>query len=201
MSISDIFRREASVPPRPMLRDLEPGTSVLEMPSTPERKAADLPDVRLPDTERIRALARHSQAESIVFQSVAVGALQLLDRVLKSEQQLAEAAISLAQRNKMDQMIQSLEATAAALQEALSRQGKQMLNLAGKPEGDGSRENSWWFSLTDTMHTLEEGTEWIATVVARQPKGSAARLLSSIIARLLHNHYNKLLTEAGQWME
>ena len=51
------------------------------------------------------------------------------------------------------------------------------------------------------MHVLEEGTEWVGTVVAGQPKGSAVRLLSSIIARLLHNHYNKLLAEANQWME
>ena len=48
---------------------------------------------------------------------------------------------------------------------------------------------------------LEEGIAWIAGAVAGQPKGSAARLLSSIIARLLHSHYNKLLAEANQWME
>lgn len=157
-------------------------------------------DAQLPYPERVRALAKHAQADSIVFQSAAVGALQLLDRVLWHEQQVAEAAISLAQREKLQEMIRALEDTVEALRETLSAQGSQMLNLCEPGEEENAGERSWWFALTEAIHVLEEGTEWIASVVSGQPKGGAARTLSSIIARLLHRHHNALLDEAEQWI-
>lgn len=202
MNIADIFRRQTSAE-----RRLPDGADILSgmgtgASSTHPTVGVDVTEARLPDAERIRALAQHSQAESVVFQSVAVAALQMLDRVLNSERQLAATAISLGQQEKLRGMIASLESTVAALRDALNRRGSKIFNLAS-PAAPAPRdgEKSWWFALTETMHVLEEGIAWIAGAVAGQPKGSAARLLSSIVARLLHSHYNKLLAEADQWME
>lgn len=157
-------------------------------------------DAQLPYPERVRALARHAQADSVVFQSAAVGALQLLDRILWHERQVAEAAISLAQREKLQSMIGALEDTAEALRETLSAQGSKMLNLCEGGADEDAQERSWWFALTEAIHVLEEGTDWIASVVSGQPKGGATRTLGSIIARLLHRHHNVLLDEAEQWI-
>ncbi len=201
MNIADIFRRQTSAE-----RRLPGGAGILSGIGTGAGNAhsqvgVDVAEARLPDAERIRTLAQHSQAESVVFQSVAVAALQMLDRVLNSERQLAATAISLGQQEMLRGMIASLEAMAAALRDALNQQGSKIFNMAPTPAApDQDGEKSWWFALTDTMHVLEEGTAWIAGAVAGQPKGSAARLLSGIIARLLHSHYNKLLAEADQWM-
>lgn len=202
MNIADIFRRQITAERRsPDGAGLLSGIGV--RPGLAHVAGLEATGARLPDAERIRALAEHSQAQSVVFQSIAAAALQILDRVLSSERRLATAAISLGQQEKLDQMILSLEATVHALRDALSLHGSKALNLVPAPSRDTSpvQEHSWWFALTDTMHVLEEGTAWIAGSVAGQPKGSATRLLSSIIARLLHSHYNKLLAEANQWME
>lgn len=156
----------------------------------------------LPHAERVRALAQHEKAGSVVFQSTAVGALQVLQRVVAAERQAAEAAISLAQQEKLRDMVASLEATAAALQDTLSTQGRQMLGLCeGRPCGtDAAHERSWWFALTETVEALEEGTAWMANVVSGQPKGCAARMLSSIIARQFRRHHHELLAEAEAWI-
>jgi hypothetical protein len=201
MNLTDLLRRGSSGRPAFIKSAPHGGTDVLDLHASAERTSLPPVEVRLPDAERVRALARHSQAESIVFQSVALGALQLIGRVLQSERQLAAAALSLAQRQKVEQMIASLEAMHEVLKQTLSRQGSKAFTPVPQLSRDQKPETSWWYSLTDAMHVLEEGTGWISMVVAGQPKGSAARLLSSVVARLLHNHYNTLLAEANQWME
>ncbi len=155
----------------------------------------------LPYAERVRSLAKHSQAEGMVFQSVAVSSLQALRRTLACERQVARAAISMAQGEKLQEMIGTLETTIAALGEILSLQGEKMLDLCAFPEmppGEASR--SWWFALTEAIEVLEKGSTWITGLVSGQPKGSAARTLGSIVVRLLHRHHNALLLEADQWM-
>lgn len=193
MNISDIFRRQS-----PAERSLPNGADLLAGILAPGGVQA--PVGVTTDAERIRSIAQHRQAESIVFQSVALTALQMLERVIQSERCLAAAAISLAQREKLDGMTAALESAADALRETLSRRGSKVMNLycpCAAQEG----EHSWWFALADTMHVLEEGTAWISAAVSGQPRGCATRLLSGVIARLLHSHYNKLLAEANQWME
>lgn len=156
---------------------------------------------RLPYAERVRSLAQHAQAESVVFQSVAVTALQILNRARYYEHQVAEAALSLAHREKLRDMVAELDATARALRAALSEQGTQMLDLS-TPEGARVPEGRyWWFALTEALQALEEGAGFIASVVSGQPKGGATRVLSSVIARLLHRHHNALLAEAESWID
>lgn len=158
--------------------------------------------VALPHAERVRALAEHDSSGSVVFQSTAVGALQVLRRVAAAERAAADAAISLAQQQKLEDMISGLEATAAALQDTLSTQGRQMLGLCDDSRASArpAEERSWWFALSEAVEALEEGTAWMATVVSGQPKGCAARTLSSIIARQLRRHHQELLSEAEAWI-
>lgn len=167
-----------------------------------ESREVEQPDVpSLPHAERIAALARHRDAGSVVYQSLAVAAIQVLERVLDRERRVAEATISLAQREKLRGMIGGLESAITALRAGLNTQGTQMLALSSPSRPvKTDNEKSWWFSVTEAMQALEDGADWISSIVNGQPRGSAARTLSSIIARLLHRHYKELLDEADQWM-
>ena len=157
--------------------------------------------LQIPSAERVRALARHAQSDSVAYQSVAVAGLQILERVLSHEKAAASAAISLAQRDKLEAMVHALEQTVAALRMSLSVQGSKMLHACSQtcPETPRS-ERSWWFALTEAMEALEGGIDAISGIVASQPRGGAARMLSSVIARLMHRHHNELLGEAEQWI-
>ena len=149
--------------------------------------------------ERVRALACTPGRDTTVFQSVVVAALQTLHRVVTRQRQAAAASISLAQGDKMRQMVESTEAMIAALTDSLSQQGTKMFQLcSGTPAQRG--EASWWFALTETIQGLEEGMERMASLVYGQPKGAPARQLSSLVVRLMHNQHNTLLSEAEQWI-
>ncbi len=200
MNIADFFRRSAVEPlfDVPVENDawMVAGGSLAE-----HGFALSLADLKLSDAERIRLLARHSQAQSVVFQSVAVSSLQMLDRVLSSERRLADTALSLGQQEMIGAMIASLEVTVEAVKSTLTAQGSKMLAMSARPISPHDGEQSWWYGLSDAMHLLEEATAWVSAAVAGQPKGSASRTLSSIVARLLHSHYNMLHSEASQWMD
>lgn len=158
-------------------------------------------NAELPSAERVRALARHAHSDSVAYQSVAVAGLQILERVLKQERIAAAAAISLAQRDKLDAMVCTLEETVAALRMSLSVQGSKMLFACTQTLGNTNPdERSWWFALTETIQALEDGIDAISGIVSGQPKGGASRTLSSVIARQLHRHHNDLLSEAEQWI-
>lgn len=153
-----------------------------------------------PHAKRIRDLAGTTGSQSVVFQSVTVAALQALEQVLAREREVAEAAISLAQGEKLREMIESLEAVLDALHEMLSAQGSKMLHMAPERANGAGAERSWWFTLTEALQSLDDGINRIASLVSGQPKGGPARTLSSIIVRLLHQHHQQLLDEAEQWI-
>ena len=157
--------------------------------------------IELPPSERIRALARHASSDSVAYQSVAVAGLQILERVLDREKAAAAAALSLAQRDKLEGMVRTLEETVSALRMSLNPQGSKMLVAcsATRPSVP-SEERSWWYAITEAMEALEGGIDAVSGIVSCQPKGGAARVLSGVIARLLHRHHNALLGEAEQWI-
>ena len=158
-------------------------------------------DVDLPAAERVRTLARHAHADSVAYQSVAVACLQITQNVLQRERDAADAAISLAQREKLQEMIGSLERTVEALESSLSPKGSKMLSARARATAaEKGEKRNWWFALTEAMETVEKGVDTVSGIVSGQPKGGAARVLSSVIARLLHRHHNELLSEAEQWI-
>lgn len=168
-----------------------------------EQAAEDATSGRLscPAAERIRAVAQDVQHNTVAFQSVAVAALQTLGCVLQRERQVAAASISLAQNEKLHAMINALEATTEALRDLLSAQGSKMLRMCSGPAApERLHENSWWFALVEAIQVLEEGMERMISIASGQPKGSAARLLSSVVVRQLRSQHHLLLAEADQWI-
>ena len=172
----------------------------LHAPSPSESSEPSATAFSSPFAARIHGLAEEAETGSVAFQSVAVAALRRLYRVRYHEQQVAEAALSLAQQEKLHEMLASLAEVTRALQGTLNAQGTQMLSFCPDDLADEPIEHFWWFALTETIQVLEESTAWIASMVQGQPKGGATRTLSSVIARVLRNHHNTLLAEAEEWM-
>lgn len=163
--------------------------------------AAAVEEEELPYVARVRALAERQGAGRVVFQSVAVTALRLIERVRCRTAQAAEAALSLGQQDKLRNMEHALVATADALQSALSTQGAQMLGLCGEEEHADDEEGLWWFALTEAIEALEESAQQMDSLSDGQPEGSVASDLSRLVADLLRRQHTDLLVEADQWID
>lgn len=152
--------------------------------------------------DQVRALSGQDEAGRVLFQSVTVTALQLLRGILLRDQQALEASISLGQREKLQAMMDTLEATTEALRQSLSEQGTQMLYLCAEPQNatNGVHEDSWWFALTEAIEALEDGMQQMSSLSGGQPEDSPAHRLSDLIADLLHHQHQALLQEAQQWI-
>jgi hypothetical protein len=150
---------------------------------------------------QVQALARHAQVEGLAYQSVVVAALQTVDRVLARQHQAAAASLSLAQGEKLHQMIATLERVREALQASLSQQGAKMLGLAAERTTPGEESQAWWFSLSEAIQALEEGIDWMKSVVSGQPRGGPARTLSMLLTHLFTHQHEALLKEAAEWVE
>jgi hypothetical protein len=157
--------------------------------------------------KRVRQLSASTEAQRVVFQSVAVTGLQLLHRILKRDRQALDAAISLGQREKLENMIGALDAISETLNQSLSEQGAQMLDLCGPSDGaDGDApaelpdDDSWWFALTEALECIEEGIEQMDNLADGQPEDSAPHRLSDLLVEVLRRQHAELLHEAQQWI-
>ncbi len=171
--------------------------------SPPTETAVDVLEAmeeELPYAEQLRSLAERKHIHGVAFQSVAVAAVQVLNETLFRERRAASVAISMAQRERLDQMIVALEATNSAICTMLNAQGRKMLDLSAANGGGGGKETSWWFALTEAIESIENGIETVTSIVSRQPKGGAARTLSSVVTRVLRRHQHAMLAEADEWM-
>lgn len=140
----------------------------------------------------IRRLADEADTGSLAFQSVLVAALKVLGRLYRSEHQVEGAAISLAQREKLQSMVISLEQTIDVLKELLSSQGHNMLRLDPNNTAQDAEESSWTQSVEQANRVCAESTDWMRYVVAGQPREGAARQLSDIVTDLLRSHNEEL---------
>lgn len=153
-----------------------------------------------PDLEALTELVDDLAEEGgTAFQSVAVAAVQILERALCYEREAANAALSLGQREKLQSMIDTAQDASSLLRETLSANGDKVMHLCveAKPPAPS---DGWWFALTDALEVLEEGAGRMASLTTAQPKGSRARALSQITAQLLRSHHDALLLEAEQWI-
>ena len=155
--------------------------------------------VDCPYADRVRSLVS-SLHGSVACQSVAVAVLQTLDRVLRMERQAASAAISLAQGEKLEQMIETSEETLMAIADALNAQGSHMMSLSLDEDPQIDAETSWWFALTEAIESVENGTRRVLSLASSQPKGGAVRQLGTIVVQLLRNKHRQLLSEAEAWI-
>lgn len=158
-------------------------------------------ETEAPLAGQVRALADHPEVNKVAYQCIAVAALQKLGRVAYREQRVADAAISLAQREKMLGMVAAIHETAEALQATLSPQGANLFGREGhkRPVAEAP-ETSWWFALAEAIHELEEGSAQMLSIVARQPEEQPARLLTNLVVPLFQEHYETLIAEAEHWM-
>ena len=148
--------------------------------------------------EEIAPLAGQAEVDRAAFQSVAVATLQMLDRVRYRQSRVAEAALSLAQRQKLQEMLGGIDAAAGAVRRLLNPSSAGMLGQGVMVEA--APEPSWWFALCEALHVLEESAAWIHSIASGQPQGSAISTLSDVLARLLNQQFHALFAEAEQWM-
>ena len=175
-----------------------------EKATTFKREEQDEDSAKEPEScpASISDLVNQDDAQRVVFQSVAVTALQLVDRARKSNIKAAEAAISLGQRERLNQMNAVLTDTMKVLQTGLSSQGEQMLNLCepNTEETNSEDGHSWWFSLTECIELLEQGGKQMQSLAQSQPHGSAAHHLGLCLDKLFREQHAELLREADQWI-
>lgn len=185
------------------------GTSTMEGPLEDkslllgeEGSASETPD---PDIDALRTLIGDVDRQGATYQSVAVAAVQILERALRYEREAAEAALSLGQQEKLESMVKTATRTVAVLRDTLNAQGHKVMHLcseqsAPEPEvEEQSSGQSWEPVLANALGVLEEGTEQMSSLTTGQPSGSPARRLSERIAQLLRSHHDALLLEAEDW--
>lgn len=148
-----------------------------------------------------------SEDRSTAFQAVLVAITQSLNEAISSEYDAAEAAISLAQREKLQAMIEELRKVATLLHESLDEKGRRLRDCSQKSSdrlspfrpADNS-ESAWWFSLTESVEAVRGSADRIESMMQSQPKDAPVRQLGRIVERLLRRHYRQLLFEAERWM-
>ena len=151
------------------------------------------PKATQPDVEVLRALIEDANEEGTAFQSVAVAAVQILERALSYEREAAEAALSLGQQEKLQAMVDTIETTSALLRSTLNAKGAKVMHLCATGERPVPEDGQpWWFALTDALEVLEEGTSRMTSLTTAQPADSPARKLSQLIAQLLRGHHDAL---------
>jgi len=158
-----------------------------------------------PDVEALRGLLDKVNGGGTAFQSVAIAAVQILERALCYERDAAQAALSLGQQEKLDAMVETVREAVQVLRDALSAQGDEVIHLCGDEHASsmldsGSEGQPWWFALTDALEVLEEGTGRMSSLTTAQPDGSPARRLSQLTTQLLRRHHDALLIEADEWI-
>ncbi len=153
-----------------------------------------------PELEQLKALLTGEEAATLAFQSVVAALLPMLVRAWQREQQALEASLSLAQRETLQEMADSLGAVLQMLRGALNERGQQVLRYE-RPVEAGPPERSWWFALTEALEAVEDALQRIPTLVRAQPPGSLARRLGALLLRLLRRHQQHLLHEAREWIE
>lgn len=164
------------------------------------------PEVPTPDVDALRALVEKVNCQCAPYQSMAVAAVQILERALRSERQAAEAALSLGQQEKMESMVETAHQAVSILRGTLNPQGHKVMSLCAQeslPDPTWESQSSgqpWWFVLSDALEVLEEGTEQMTTLTMGQASGSPTRELSQLIAQLLRSHHDALLLEAEEWI-
>jgi hypothetical protein len=153
-----------------------------------------------PVAVRVAETLETEKRTGVVFQSVIVACLQTMHRVRLREEQVSEASISLAQREKLHGLLAELDAVSYVLRNALTTQGTCMLRM-GSSQNLSLDESRWWYALAEAIQELEDGSERMASLVGAQPRGAAVRRLAGTVVRLLHKHHARLVLEAEAWME
>ncbi|MES3629246.1 MAG: hypothetical protein PPP56_03665 [Longimonas sp.] len=139
---------------------------------------------------------RHTGA---AFQSVVMATVKIVERVACHEYHVAEAALSLGQREKLDEMLHTIDEMAELLRAQLDMQGNGLTRLCGEKPAAAGDAPPWPEALFEAVEALSESVNQLTSLSNAQQKESPARALSNRVADLLRAHHNTLLVEAEQW--
>jgi hypothetical protein len=164
----------------------------------------------------VRALAARGGASGTAFQAVLVALTRAVARAAERVRAAEEAALNLAQRQKVAAVADDLAATTAALEESLTAQGRCLLDgrrslrervqearekvrasLGARPEPGAA---SWWFALSEAVEALDDATAQVTALADAQPAGDPAAALGTEVAVHLQAHRETLLAEADRWV-
>ena len=174
-----------------------------------------LMEVATPLVSEVRDLAeRAAQRGSIIaFQATLAAAAQAVQRALQYEENAERAALSLAQNDALGVMTAELRTVSDSLQASLDAQGRCLMppcveakkrgfRLLRRDRVAAVREEcpAWWFSLTEAIESLEEGSTRMQALANGQPTDAPSRVLSESTAELLREHHDRLLDEADRWI-
>ncbi len=168
-------------------------------------QSSEIPTIALatiehPLLEQLEILLRDEETATLAFQSVLAALLPVLARVLQREEQATGASLSLAQRETLQEMTDTLAAVIRMLRGALNERGQQVLGYE-RPVEAGPPERSWWFALSEALEAVEDALQRIPPLVRAQPQNSLARRIGALLVRLLRQHQRHLLHEAREWIE
>ena len=161
-------------------------------PSVAEPSAMSL----IQPADIVRRMHDHEATPSLGFQSVAVAAVQTLRTVRTAEAHAATAALSLAQQERLREMIAMLDETTEALKDLLTAQGARMLSMGAEQTDEVKAGNSWKEAVHNAQHVSLRSANWLRAVVGGQPDGCAIRRLSETVTGLLHTHAEMFAAEA-----
>ncbi len=136
--------------------------------------------------------------ESIGFQSMLAASIEALNRVLRAEEYVAAAAISLAQQEKLQTLIHEIQQALALLMGALREPGKRLLDLTPSTVSS-EHTSSWWYALSEAIDQLEKDIKWLQSLTQSQEKDSSTWQLGMLIETMLQEHLTRLMEEAERW--
>lgn len=145
-------------------------------------------------------LLKTPEVNTTAVQSVLVTAIQILQNVRRTESMSWRASISLAQGENLNAMVEETTTMLELLKQALNEQGQRVLTIVSAPSVTDKSPLSWWFSLAESIETINSGIDWIGSIISGQPEGSPARRLSGAVSDLLQRHYSIFLAEAEEWL-
>lgn len=163
-------------------------------------QSVEFATIEHPEQEQLEALLTSDEVATLAFQSVLAALLPILERVLQRERQATDAALSLAQRETLQEMADTQEAVIHMLRGALNARGQQVLRYE-RPIAASPPERSWWFALSEALEAVEDALQRIPSLIRAQPRGSLARRMGALLLRLLRQHQRHFLHEAREWIE
>jgi len=140
---------------------------------------------------------------STAFQSMLAVTAEAVTRILEAEKTALQAAISLAQQERLKYLVEEMETAQRLLLQELTASGRKLMVLSNHHTTlpvEMDEERSWWFALSEAISQLEESIRWIHSLTQSQPEETATRKLGELVETLFQHHLEQLSQEAERWM-
>ncbi len=148
---------------------------------------------RTESASKLQQITERVEIRDASFHAVCAVLVQVLSRVLAAETTVWATAISLAHKQKLDEMCREVR----GLIDVLTPFVPGGPHMPVRP----AAEKSWWYSLSEATHVVEESAEQLSAVVARQEKRANLRNMAARVVSVLRDHYNILIAESQLWLD